>query len=1561
MHAFCGDIRDLELKSITSFISNPPFGFHLKHFNEEIIDFQVRNEIKLAYVLHSVNSYEYIYGYSKSKKIKMEILNFFSFPIPRIFSFHKQDLACVGVYLVKQTFLGAAANQDSVAFLDVKVMDDSFVDINPCRGPFGVDCIDGIQISETEREAINQKFNRILDRELNEVKLPRLVDCVDVTLNITSNDIVELLEHHYETYKEFYKLDKEKPISLMANKLGMKYDLERKVKTSGNPNKLIRIGQHGSLEAMLRTYTQIYSLEKAKFDALPVLERRAGKKLILNKSKSIGWIKKFRRHNMTLKGLEKEDQEYDQCVEDSSDVRDEVIISRIREIDPSLAENIGRDNFVNKENTKKNIMSLSQYGMLLNSYEEHQEKWINNLDCIMAALYILKRQYKIVLDNLEKVDDSKLDLKNQKSPGFPYNMVRGAVNVNFKEEIKKTFEEMQEWNREGILFYIYYNAFTKMDLMKKDKKDILRIISSSSAHYSLLSQRYLKSLDELLRKYHRRFEMRIGISNFYKEYESVYKYLTSIEDPLFGESDVTGWDFHIFTWLIELFYFFLIKEGAWELSDLDQFYLAQVIEGHVSGHFITREGELVQIIGGQKSGHQATCSLNSFIHVFILNFAFCLFLKRKNEIIIEKENYNTIFEKWWLNFKFVLLSDDENHSISRSFYNRGFNGKFLTEIWMDYFSQLIKPNKNVFGKESLFADIKFLSNRYLKLPEGHIVPYPETARVLDSVCFFRDRAKITAQLSAFVKDKDRVMEILRLARINALYIMGFFNEDLNKVLSRLRDISLEKLGFTITSFEKRSEIVASLKTELVSYIRHSSDLYDRTIGLFYYILNNLMNQGGDENLELSRVWHPSTIYSLYLTDVRLHKIRNLNSLKMVFEDQIKDYCGEGVALVSPKPDGFKSSVLYGILKTLGKQVVKYEGHLIREKIKILAESYDHIFIGENRAVNLVELYYNTDIELFSKLVFPFADFYYSEIASLVEVYGGRLELFSERNLFSSYFNNVDVYNSNVCVKSINYSASVRVPIVANSKNDCVLLHFPWQQLSEDQLNRALLNYEKVHIFQLEVKLMVRVGDFYLVDRDGMLYMFRLNQNENKKMFVQYDKYAGFDKKLWYCGGLDEKNIDCFNKNSKCNSYFKLTTIVKPLCQRQLSQAEINPCRERLSVQSYGCANIDIEPLDKWFKRFYQENYLLVQDPKDNNLMGNKQVDEKILLFYRNNKFVKQLVQGKKVNKILMDKAPEIIGYSYMPEFRRCFQNSFSIVTGPPGSGKTTLIARLIYNFISEKTLVVATTNQAIRNVSEKLDDLNVRYYRYRAKTVRDCVGKSETVQFGTSDVVLATPAKCVSIGIGPMQNLIVDEGGLMALSYWPVFLRTEFKRIIVIGDPQQRSPFPLNIIKDSIWSNSIYALYKEDLILKFNYRLPVMYCEFVSQFYTEKLICKTNKKGFFKEIIYEGGAKESEKSAVNEDSYKQYPKADVYLTPYLAHAEFLIGKGLNAHTIDSFQGSEADIVVLDFCVDKPSSFVLDHQRINVAFSRVKEGMYILWTQPIRDEFLLKFNCKSLLA
>lgn len=197
-------------------------------------------------------------------------------------------------------------------------------------------------------------------------------------------------------------------------------------------------------------------------------------------------------------------------------------------------------------------------------------------------------------------------------------------------------------------------------------------------------------------------------------------------------------------------------------------------------------------------------------------------------------------------------------------------------------------------------------------------------------------------------------------------------------------------------------------------------------------------------------------------------------------------------------------------------------------------------------------------------------------------------------------------------------------------------------------------------------------------------------------------------------------------------------------------------------------------------------------------MGNKAVDEKVLMFNKNNKFMRELISGKVKNKILLSKAPEIVGYSYMAEFKRCFENSFTIVIGPPDSGKTTLIARLLYNFGDEKTLVVATTNQAIRNISKKLDELGVRYFRCRAKTVKEKVGKCETVQMGLANVILATPAKCVSLGIGPMDNLIVEEGGLMPLSNWPVFFRTDFKRTITIGDPLQRDPFPMNIIKDSI-------------------------------------------------------------------------------------------------------------------------------------------------------------------
>lgn len=116
--------------------------------------------------------------------------------------------------------------------------------------------------------------------------------------------------------------------------------------------------------------------------------------------------------------------------------------------------------------------------------------------------------------------------------GYPYNVVGAVKNIDMKVPIMETLEEMDQMNKNLKLMYIVYCAFTKKDLMSKTKSKMTRIISGSSAHINLSTQRFSKVFEEKATNNHRRNGMKIGIGKFYQEFDSVRKYLEAIGEDL---------------------------------------------------------------------------------------------------------------------------------------------------------------------------------------------------------------------------------------------------------------------------------------------------------------------------------------------------------------------------------------------------------------------------------------------------------------------------------------------------------------------------------------------------------------------------------------------------------------------------------------------------------------------------------------------------------------------------------------------------------------------------------------------------------------------------------------------------------------------------------------------------------------------------------------------------------------------------------------------------------------------------------------------------------------------
>ena len=87
----------------------------------------------------------------------------------------------------------------------------------------------------------------------------------------------------------------------------------------------------------------------------------------------------------------------------------------------------------------------------------------------------------------------------------------------------------------------------------------------------------------------------------------------------------------------------------------------------------------------------------------------------------------------------------------------------------------------------------------------------------------------------------------------------------------------------------------------------------------------------------------------------------------------------------------------------------------------------------------------------------------------------------------------------------------------------------------------------------------------------------------------------------------------------------------------------------------------------------------------------------------------------------------------------------------------------------------------------------------------------------------------------------------------------------------------------------------------------------------------------------------------------------IVISPYQAQCNLLkeLHKDMNIHTVDSFQGREADAVILTTVRTKNMGFWHDYRRLNVAMTRAKHVLRIVgntksWTSgPLKD--LINFH------
>lgn len=215
-------------------------------------------------------------------------------------------------------------------------------------------------------------------------------------------------------------------------------------------------------------------------------------------------------------------------------------------------------------------------------------------------------------------------------------------------------------------------------------------------------------------------------------------------------------------------------------------------------------------------------------------------------------------------------------------------------------------------------------------------------------------------------------------------------------------------------------------------------------------------------------------------------------------------------------------------------------------------------------------------------------------------------------------------------------------------------------------------------------------------------------------------------------------------------------------------------------------------------------------------------------------------------------------------------NNYFLIQGPPGSGKTWLLAHLAHQFVIEgkKVLITAPTHTAINNALQKCSTLT-QYpsiikvgksnqkegLNYDGSTARNSPDFRNTGHSNNSRGIIVG-ATCYSPHTRKLEFMdwdviIIDEAGQLSI---PLAIAAMVKgsKFIFIGDHKQLPPIIAENHTDVVFQNSIFEhlhQFNPGIMLDITYRMNKWINDFPSrQFYNGRLVPDKKNEGWLLEI-----------------------------------------------------------------------------------------------------------------